>query len=219
MTVTGLFNLMYVPGKLFVRGTPPRPRATSSPTSRSSGSTSSWDSSPSSASFSPPWLSTACSRGSTRGTRSSWWSSFIEVPQAFVSELTHLAALALVRGADFLSVFDKPQREALAMLCLHIDGQGTIISQMFWGLWLFPLGLLVWRSGPIPRILGGWLIVNGLGYLTNSFTGLLLPQHLAVVSKATFPFLLGEVAFMLWLLIMGARPRPLNAAAPSAAAG
>ena len=64
--------------------------------------------------------------------------------------------------------------------------------------------------GLIPRILGGWLIVNGLGYLTNSFTGLLLPQHLAVVSKATFPFLLGEVAFMLWLLIMGARPRPLT---------
>jgi len=137
----------------------------------------------------------------------------IQVPQAFVSELTHLAALALVRGADFLSVFDKPQREALAMLCLHIDGQGTIISQMFWGLWLFPLGFLVWRSGFIPRILGGWLIVNGFAYLANSFTGLLLPQHLGVVSTITFPILLGEVAFMLWLLIVGAKSQPLHAAA------
>ena len=72
-----------------------------------------------------------------------------------MSELTHLAALALVRGADFLSVFDKPQREALAMLCLHIDGQGTIISQMFWGLWLFPLGLLVWRSASFPAFWAG----------------------------------------------------------------
>jgi len=113
----------------------------------------------------------------------------VQVPQAFVSELTHLASLALVRGADFLSVFDKPQREALAMLFLQIDGQGTIISQAFWGLWLFPLGLLVWRSGFIPRILGGWLIVNGFAYLANSFTGLLVPQSLELVSKITFPIL------------------------------
>jgi hypothetical protein len=143
----------------------------------------------------------------------------VQVPQAFVSELTHLASLALVRGADFLSVFDKPQREALAMLFLQIDGQGTIISQAFWGLWLFPLGLLVWRSGFIPRILGGWLIVNGFAYLANSFTGLLVPQSLELVSKITFPILLGEVAFMLWLLIMGVRPKALADSGPASAAG
>jgi len=142
----------------------------------------------------------------------------VQVPQAFVSELTHLAALALVRGGDFLSVFDKPQREALAMLCLHIDDQGALISQAFWGLWLFPLGLLVWRSGFIPRLLGGWLIANGFAYLANSFTGLLLPHHLDVVSKITFPILLGEVAFMLWLVIMGVKSRTPVGSSPAPAA-
>jgi len=141
----------------------------------------------------------------------------IQVPQSFVSELSHLAALALARGTDFLSVFDKPQRDALAMLFLHIDGQGELVSQIFWGLWLFPLGLLVWRSGFLPRFLGGWLIVNGLAYLANSFTGLLLPQYLEIVSKITLPFLLGEVAFTLWLLIVGVRVGPARRAVASAA--
>ncbi len=143
----------------------------------------------------------------------------VQVPQAFVSEVAHLAALALVRGGGFLSVFDQPQREALAMLCLHVDDQGALVSQAFWGLWLFPLAVLVWRSGFIPRLLGGWLFANGVAYLANSFTGLLLPQHLAAVSTITFPVLMGEVAFTLWLLIVGVRPKaPANAGATTTAA-
>jgi hypothetical protein len=143
----------------------------------------------------------------------------VQVPQSFVSELNNLAALVLVRGAEFLSVFDKPQREALAMLFLQADHEVTLVSQVFWGLWLFPLGLLVWRSGFLPRILGGWLIVNGFAYLANAFTGLLTPEHLATVSKITFPVLLGELAFMLWLVIVGARPQPRAEAAPPPAVG
>ncbi len=143
----------------------------------------------------------------------------VHVPQSFVSELTHLAALVLLRGADFLAVFDQAHREALAMLFLRLDSQGTLVSETFWGLWLFPLGVLVWRSGFLPRVLGGWLIVNGVAYLADSFTGLLAPEHLELVSKVTFPILFGEAAFMLWLLIVGARPKPLAGPASAAAAG
>ncbi len=143
----------------------------------------------------------------------------VQVPQSFVSELNHLAALVLARGAEFLSAFDRPQQAALAMLFLEVDRDAELVSQVFWGLWLFPLGLLVWRSGFLPRLLGGWLIANGFAYLANAFTGLLAPQHLAVVSTVTFPVLLGEIAFMLWLVIAGARTKVRGGPGQARAAG
>ncbi len=69
----------------------------------------------------------------------------VQVPIAFLNELNAMAALVLVRGADFLSIFDKPQREALAMLSLNLHDHGFTVAEIFWGLWLFPLGLLVYR--------------------------------------------------------------------------
>jgi hypothetical protein len=125
----------------------------------------------------------------------------------FVGVLNDAAALMLVRGADFLAVFDEPQRDALAMLFLRLHHQQVLAAETLWGLWLFPLAILVLRSGFLPRFLGVWLIVNGCAYLSTSLTGLLWPQYLERVSNVTFPALLGEVALMLWLLIVGARPR------------
>src|SRR5713101_9183099 len=78
----------------------------------------------------------------------------------FLNTLNNIAALTLFRGADFLAVFDKPQRDAMAMLFLGLRRQGLTINEIFWGLWLFPFGVLVMRSGFLPRILGVWLIVN-----------------------------------------------------------
>lgn len=145
--------------------------------------------------------------------------TLVQVPIAFLNELNDIAALVLVHGADFLSVFAGPQRDALAMLFLNLHGQGIIASEMFWGLWLLPFGALVVRSGFLPRVLGVWLIINGFAYMTMSVTGLLLPQYAHTVSNIAFPALLGEMAMMLWLLIIGARPQPLEAAVSSSAAG
>jgi hypothetical protein len=128
----------------------------------------------------------------------------------FFTTLNDAAALILVRGASFLSVFDKPQREALAMLFLRMHDQEMFAAMILWGLWLIPLGMLVYRSRFLPRFLGIWLIVNGLGYLAHSFAGLLLPQYEHAVGNFIFPALTGEVAFVLWLLIRGARERPTN---------
>ncbi len=123
----------------------------------------------------------------------------------FFNVLNDAAALLLVRGADFLTVFEKPQRDALAMLFLRLHGQEIVAAEILWGLWLFPLGILVWRSRFLPRFLGVWLIVNGFAYLVMSLTGLLLPRYEDAVSSFAFPAQLGEVAFMLWLLVMGAK--------------
>jgi len=129
-------------------------------------------------------------------------------PIYYLNTLNDLAALSLVRGADFLSVFDKPQRDALALLFLRLHHQGVVINEIFWGLWLFPLALLVIRSRFLPRFLGYWLILNGFAYLIQSATGLMLPPYEVTVSNYLFPAALGEVAFMLWLVIKGAEEKP-----------
>lgn len=130
----------------------------------------------------------------------------------FFNVLNDAAALILVHGADFLSVFEKPQRDALAMLFLRMHGQEITAAEILWGLWLFPLAILVYRSGFLPRFLGVWLAINGFAYLALSFSGLLLPQFEDVVSRIALPAQQGELAFMLWLLFMGAKDLPVTQA-------
>ena len=143
----------------------------------------------------------------------------VSIPIAFLNELNAIAALVLVRGADFLSIFEKPQRDALAMLFLNLHHHGFVVAEIFWGLWLFPLGLLVYRSRFLPRFLGIWLVFAGVAWVILSFTGLLLPQYQDKVDSYSQPAFFGEIAFMFWLLIKGAKPKPLAGSVSSAAAG
>ena len=145
--------------------------------------------------------------------------SLVSAPIYFLNTLNDAAALMLARGADFLSAFDKPQRDALATLFLRLHHHGIVANEIFWGLWLFPFGLLVYRSRFLPRILGVWLILNCFAYLAVSFTGLMFPQYESMAFNSLLPAMLGELAVMLWLVIMGAKPQPLDAAASSSRAG
>ena len=128
----------------------------------------------------------------------------------FVNVVSDSGALMIARGADFLSVFDKPQRDALAFLFLRLHHQLDVAGEVLWGLWLFPLALLTWRSGFLPRVLAVWLVFAGFSYLALSFTAELLPQFEDTVFKLGSPARLGEMAFALWLLIMGAKTRTAN---------
>jgi len=143
----------------------------------------------------------------------------VSIPIALLNELNAIAALILVRGADFLSMFDKAQRDALAMLFLNLHSQGFGIAGIFWGLWLVPLGLLVYRSGFLPRILGVLLLANCFSYVVNSLTYLILPQYANIVSRWMMPLGFGELLFMFWLLIMGAKPKPFAGAASPVVVG
>jgi len=143
----------------------------------------------------------------------------VSVPIAFLNELNSIAALFLAKGVDFVSVFEKPQREALIMLFLKLHGRGFVVAEMFWGLWLFPLGLLVYRSRFLPRFLGVWLALAGLAWVILSLTGILLPEYADKVSTYSQPAIIGEIAFMLWLAIRGAKPQAVDAAALPSAAG
>src|SRR6266704_3555568 len=143
----------------------------------------------------------------------------VSIPIAFLNELNSIAALVLVRGADFLSMFEKPERDALAMLFLNLHHYGFVVAEMFWGLWLFPLGLLVYRSRFLPRFLGVWLALAGFAWVILSLTGVLSLQYYDQVFTFTQPAVFGELAFMFWLLIKGARPPALDPTALSPAAG
>lgn len=132
----------------------------------------------------------------------------------FVNDVSDAGTLMMVRGASFLSVFDKPQRDALAMVFLRLhDGQDTA-AEILWGAWLLPLAVLVYRSGFLPRFLGVWLAINGVSYVILSCTGLLIPRYENKVFLFGQPAFLGEMVLMLWLVIRGAQP-PVLEPAPS----
>ncbi len=115
------------------------------------------------------------------------------------------APLVILSGADYLSEFTKPQLDTLALGFLEFHRKGTAFSWAFWGLWLFPFGILVLRSGFLPRILGILLIVAGFAYLTNGVTSIVLPEYARMVSRVMMPLCFGEVPIVFWLLIKGAR--------------
>jgi hypothetical protein len=133
----------------------------------------------------------------------------------FVGVVHDAAALTLVRGADFLSVFDKPQRDALAMLFLHLRDHQNTAAEILWGMWLFPLAILTYKSRFLPRFLGVWLTINGFAYILLSLTGELFPQYESNAFLLAQPALFAEIAFMLWLVIEGANP-PASAVPASA---
>jgi uncharacterized protein DUF4386 len=140
--------------------------------------------------------------------------SFVLVSAAvgFLNALNTTAASILFRGADFLSVIDKSQRDALGMLFLRLHSHGNFINEIFWGLWLFPFGLLVFRSGFLPRFIGVWLMINCVGWLILSPIALFAPAYYGTAFRFSQPVLFGEFAIMLWLLIKGAKVPPIAAA-------
>jgi hypothetical protein len=121
-------------------------------------------------------------------------------PIAMLNELNHFAVLLLLNGADYLKVFSVEQLHSLVMFFLNLNHYGASITAIFWGLWLLPLGYLVFKSGFLPRILGVLLIIAGFGYVIDSIILFLLPDLNITISQFTF---IGELLFLLWLLFKG----------------
>jgi hypothetical protein len=129
----------------------------------------------------------------------------VSVPIVMLNVLNEIAPLILVSGADFLSGFDTPQLDGLAYFFLRLHGQGINIASIFWGLWLLPFAMLVFRSGFIPRVLGVLIMIAGVGYLIDSTTTILLPKYAHQVSEVAMILGWGELPIVFWLLIWGAK--------------
>src|SRR6478752_2901988 len=122
--------------------------------------------------------------------------SFVLVSAAvgFLNTLNNIAGLILFRGGEFLSVFDTAQRNALGMLFIRLHSHGIFIAEIFWGIWLFPFGLLVFRSGFLPRFIGVWLMINCFGYVALSIIALFFPDYYSAAFGYLQPVLFGELA-------------------------
>lgn len=146
----------------------------------------------------------------------------VSVPIVFLNVVNEIAALILVSGADFLSVFEKPQLDALAYLFIRLHTRGITVASIFWGLWLFPLGMLVLRSGRggfFSRVVGALLMVAGVGYLVSAFTSLLLPRYAPFVNPIAMALEIGEVPVIVWLLAGGAKAQPEDTPTETPASG
>ena len=124
----------------------------------------------------------------------------VAVPIAMLNELNHFAVLLLLNGTDYLTFFTSDQIQSLVAFFLDLRVTGIFIAQIFWGLWLFPMGYLVYKSGFLPKIIGALLIVAVFGYLADSFIFFFVPDFGITFSEFTF---LGEMLITFWLLIKG----------------
>jgi Domain of unknown function (DUF4386) len=136
----------------------------------------------------------------------------VSVPISYLNVLNDLAALTFARGPAFLSdVFDKAQLDALVLFFFRLHNQGIIVAQIFWGLWLFPFGIVVMRSGFIPRFVGIAAIVAGSGYVIASSVALFLPPSAQGFADLAMILGIGEFA-ILWMVIWGAKDQAANKA-------
>jgi hypothetical protein len=123
----------------------------------------------------------------------------VSVPITMLNELNQFAALLLLSGDGYLTAFDADQLYAQVMFVLNLHEHGIHISGIFWGLWLFPMGYLVFKSGFLPRILGILLIIGCFGYILDSIRFFFFPGIKPIVLYTFW----GELFLPLWLLIKG----------------
>lgn len=124
----------------------------------------------------------------------------VSIPISMLNDLNYVAVLMLAKGSEYLSTFTPEQQQSLAYFFLELHEKGVQISGIFWGLWLFPMGYAIFKSGYLPRILGILLMIGCFGYLFDSAVALIVPDLGLTVAQFTF---VGEILFPLWLVTKG----------------
>lgn len=116
---------------------------------------------------------------------------------------------------SYASAFGVAGSSGLVMVLLDIQHYGTLAAQVFFGLWLAPLGYLAYRSGLFPRALGGVLVLATVSYLADSLLAFLLPElERQVKPLLVVAPLVGEIWMVAYLLVKGVRSRPRGALEP-----
>jgi hypothetical protein len=114
--------------------------------------------------------------------------------------------LQVATNASYATAFGTAGSQALVLLLLDIQHYGTLAAQVFFGLWLAPLGYLAYRSGLFPRLLGVVLVAAAVSYLVDVFAAFLVPD----VARQIHQFLvilpiIGEVGMLAYLLVVGVK--------------
>jgi hypothetical protein len=128
------------------------------------------------------------------------------------------AALLIATSPGYAHTFGAGGSDALVMLFADLNKYGSLISSMFFALWLLPLGYLVIKSGYFPKVLGVLLAIGCFGYLVDLFLQFLAPDVSAALQPVYLPAVtIGEISFMLWLIFLGAKVPRLTTGVPAAA--
>lgn len=130
---------------------------------------------------------------------------WVAVPVAFVYGIFELAPLVMLGDDAYLKAFTTEQLSAMAMIFFKLRNLGITVVEVFWGLWLFPLGYAVYHSNFFPRILGAMLMIGSFGYVLVFFVNIVAPSYADVFSYATIVTSIAEFAFMFYLLIKGTK--------------
>jgi len=133
--------------------------------------------------------------------------AIVSVPISLGNMVNKIEVLTLLSGKAYLASYSAEQLNAAVMWSLARYNNGVLVAKIFWGLWLLPLGYLVFRSGMLPKILGVLLMAGCFGYLIDVF-GTALSSAYSLSSIAEFvilPATIGEIGTCLWLVIFGAR--------------
>ena len=132
----------------------------------------------------------------------------VMVPIMFINNVNQFAAIMLLNGADYLTVLEPGQLHTQVMFFLELHKYGWHMAQIFWGLWLFPFGYLIYKSGSfyksgyIPKILGVWLMIGCFGNLIDFFILFLFPDLDLSISLYTG---ISEFLIPFWLLFKGGK--------------
>jgi len=135
--------------------------------------------------------------------------SLISAPITFINILNKVNVLLLLSGAEYLNGIPQEQLFAQVMYLLAAFNNGTMLSNIFWGAWLFPLGYLVFKSEFFPKTLGVLLMIGCCGYLIE-FIARFLFKITEIPWYVSMPSSLGEFGICLWLIIMGIKENNLN---------
>jgi hypothetical protein len=135
--------------------------------------------------------------------------SVVSVPFTLFNMVDKVNVLTLLSGAQYLDALSVEQIQVQVMLLLKSYSNGIQLIQIFWGLWLFPFGFLVFKSGYAPKIFGVLLMLGCFGYLIKFFGAILYPS-IDIPSFVGKPSALGEIGICLWLLIMGIKDKAVT---------
>ncbi|PWN68932.1 DUF4386 domain-containing protein [Chryseobacterium phosphatilyticum] len=138
--------------------------------------------------------------------------ALLSVPISFINLQNKFSVLTIIKAADYLKIYSTEELQAQVMVLLNNYNTGILIAQVFWGLWLFPFGYLVYKSNFLPKILGFFLMFGCFGYLINVFGRTITPHFSDYIISGyiTLPATVGEIGTGLWMLMIGVRSHKVN---------
>ena len=134
----------------------------------------------------------------------------ISVPISYVNLISKLDILSLINGTEILKPTALNLKYSKVMTLLESHNNGILLVEIFWGLWLFPFGYLVYKSGIIPKIMGVFLMIACFGYLADFLGYFLFPEEFGetvIPTIASISQAIGEMGICLWLLFIGAKEK------------